>query len=161
MPTIEPMPSRTKERVVDLAPLEPGREITELWLALSRRAWRSVVLLPADRRDSTRAAATALAEVGRRLRLARVDAVVADELGYDQAAALIRSLATHGATAGSSDQVVLAIPSVVLEPLGVAVARQADLVVLCIRMGWSGLDDARRTVELVGEDRLAGCLVLR
>lgn len=156
----EPILSRTKERVVDLEPVEPGRVILELWLALSRRAWRSVVLLPADRRDSTRASANALAEVGRRIRLARVDAVVAEELGYDQAAALIQSLAAHGAAGGSTDQLVVAIPSVVVEPLGVAVARQADLVVLCIRMGWSSLADARRTVQLVGEDRLAGCLVL-
>jgi hypothetical protein len=155
----EPMPSRTKERVVDLAP-EPGRVILELWMALSRRPWRSVVLLPADRRDSTEAAAKALAEVGRRLRLARVEAVVAEELGYEQAAALIRSLAAHGSSGGPADQLVVSIPSVVVEPLGVAVARQADLVVLCIRMGWSALDDARQTVQLVGEDRMAGCLVL-
>jgi hypothetical protein len=155
----EPMPSRTKERVVDLAP-EPGRVILELWMALSRRAWRSVVLLPADRRDSTQDAARALAEVGRRLRLARVDAVVAEELGYEQAAALIRSLAVHGVTGGPGDQLVISLPSVVVEPLGVAVAQQADLVVLCVRMGWSGLDDARQTVQLVGEDRVAGCLVL-
>jgi hypothetical protein len=156
----EPMPSRTKERVMDLAPVEPERVILELWLALSRRAWRSVVLLPADRRDSTHAAATALAEVGRRIQLARVDAVVAEELGYEQAGALIRSLATHGAGGGSAAQLVISIPSVVTEPLGVAVARQADLVVLCLRLGWSGLADARQTVQLVGEDRLAGCLVL-
>jgi hypothetical protein len=155
----EPMPSRTKERVVDLAP-EPGRVILELWMALSRRPWRSVVLLPADRRDSTEAAAKALAEVGRRLRLARVEAVVAEELGYEQAGTLIRSLAAHGSTSGPADQLVVSIPSVVVEPLGVAVARQADLVVLCIRMGWSALDDARQTVQLVGEDRMAGCLVL-
>jgi hypothetical protein len=156
----EPMPSRTKERVVDLAPFEPERVILELWLALSRRPWRSVVLLPADRRDSTHAAANSLAEVGRRIKLARVDAVVAEELGYERAGALIRSLAAHGASGGPGDQLVVAIPSVVVEPLGVAVARQADLVVLCIRMGWSGLDDARQTVQLVGEDRMAGCLVL-
>jgi hypothetical protein len=155
----EPMPSRTKERVVELAP-EPGRVILELWMALSRRPWRSVVLLPADRRDSTEAAAKALAEVGRRLRLTRVEAVVAEELGYEQAATLIRSLAAHGSTGGPTDQLVIALPSVVVEPLGVAVARQADLVVLCIRMGWSGLSDARQTVKLVGEDRVAGCLVL-
>jgi hypothetical protein len=157
----EPMlPSRTKERVVDLAPFEPERVILELWLALSRRAWRSVVLIPADRRDSTHAAANALAEVGRRMRLARVDAVVAEDLGYEQAGSLIRSLAAHGATGGAADQLVVAIPSVVAEPLGVAVARQADLVVLCIRMGRSGLADARQTVQLIGEDRMAGCLVL-
>ncbi len=159
MQMIEPLPSRTKDRVVELPP-EPGRVILELWMALSRRAWRSVVLLPADRRDSTQAAARALAEVGRRLRLARVDAVVAEELGYEQASALIRSLAAHGSTGGPADQLVVSIPSVVVEPLGVAVAQQADLVVLCLRMGWSGLSDARQTVQLVGEGRLAGCLVL-
>jgi len=37
----------------------PRREIQELWLSLSRRAWRSVALVPADRHGAAAAAAAA------------------------------------------------------------------------------------------------------
>jgi len=157
----EPVPSRSTERVAVPVPLAPAREIQELWLALSRRAWRSVVLVPTERRGSAAAAAGALAEVGRRLRLTQVGALVATDLDYDGAAQLVLRLAAMGAAGPAApEQLVVAIPSVVTEPLGVAVARQADVVVLCIRLGRTGLADARRAIELIGPDRVAGCLVL-
>jgi len=136
------------------------REIQELWLALSRRDWRSVVLVPADRHDSTEASAIALAEVGRRLRSAPVNALVAPRLDYDSTAQVVRRL-TALAAAGGPEQLVVSIPPVVAEPLGVAAARQADLVVLCLEVGRTSLAGARRTIELIGLDRIAGCLLLR
>jgi len=135
------------------------REIQELWLALSRRDWRSAVLVPADRHGSTDDAASALAEVGRRLRLTPVSALSAPRLDYESAAQLVRRLAALRLPSGE-DRLVVSIPSVVAEPLGVAVAREADLVVLCLELGRTSLAGARQTVELIGLDRIAGCLLL-
>jgi hypothetical protein len=141
---------------------EPAREILELWLALSRRPWSSVVLVPADRGGSAGAAAAALAEVGQRLLHQPIGTASAERLDYDGATALVDRLVALGAAAarpGAPGRLVLAIPSVVSEPLGVTVARKADLVVLCVRMGRTRVADAQRTIELLGRDRLAGCLV--
>lgn len=155
--------------VTDLAahtlPMLPGREIQELWLALSRRSWLSAVLVPADDGVSAAMAAAALAEVGRRIRQAPVSALMADRLDYDAAAELIGRVAAAGYGDGdgrpaSSEQVIVAIPPVVTEPLGVAVAREADVVVLCLSLGRTSLAAARKSIELIGIDRIAGCLLL-
>jgi len=61
---------------------------------------------------------------------------------------------------GGAEQLVVSIPSVVAEPLGVAAAREADLVVLCLELGLTSLAGARQTIELIGLDRIAGCLLL-
>jgi hypothetical protein len=58
-------------------------------------------------------------------------------------------------------QLIVAIPPVVVEPLGVAVAHAADVVILCIEMGRTRLRHARRTIELIGAARFAGALLIR
>jgi hypothetical protein len=57
--------------------------------------------------------------------------------------------------------VVIAIPSVLEVPLGLAVAQAADAVVVIADLGRTRLDDVRRTVELVGRERVAGCILRR
>lgn len=58
-------------------------------------------------------------------------------------------------------RIILSIPSVVREPLGLAVARAADWVVVSVVLGRTLLAEARRTVELVGRERVAGWLLVR
>lgn len=57
-------------------------------------------------------------------------------------------------------QVVVAIQPVVVEPLGVAIAQAADAVILCLELGKTRIDAARRTMELIGPDRIAGAFLL-
>jgi hypothetical protein len=59
-----------------------------------------------------------------------------------------------------SGRVVLAIRPVAVEPLGIAIAQAADAVVLCLQLGKTRLGAARRTIELIGREQIAGaCLV--
>jgi len=164
MSMIEPVQQanavRAQGPVAAPPPSTPARrEIQELWLLLSRRAWRTVVLVPADRNGTSEAAAIALAEVGRRLGPSPVNALVAPRLDYDLTAQVVRRLATLPA-GGGPDRLVVSIPPVVAEPLGVAAAREADQVVLCLELGRTTLAGARQTIELIGLDRIAGCLLL-
>jgi hypothetical protein len=57
-------------------------------------------------------------------------------------------------------RLLIAIPPVVTEPLGLAVTEVADAVVLCVERGESRLGFAQRTVELIGRDRIVGALML-
>jgi hypothetical protein len=57
-------------------------------------------------------------------------------------------------------QIVVAIPAVLSVPLGLAVVAEASAVVLCIERGRTQLADVRRTVELVGRDRIGGCFLV-
>jgi hypothetical protein len=144
----------------------PPRDIQEIWFALARRQWRSLVLVPADEGGSAAAIATSLADVGRRLQDAPVTFfLMASPLDYASAAKIMAAFAStrqgSGAlTVASTGKVIVAVQPVIAEPLGLAVTEAADAVVLCIEMGRAHLSAARRSIELVGRDRIAGCLLV-
>jgi hypothetical protein len=56
-------------------------------------------------------------------------------------------------------KVVIALQPVVVEPLGVSVALGADVVLLCVALRRTRARAARRTIELVGANRIAGALL--
>lgn len=67
----------------------------------------------------------------------------------------------HEATPLNPGAVVVAIQPVVVEPLGVAIAQAASAVVLCVELGKTRLASARRTIELIGADRIVGAFLIR
>jgi len=151
-------------RVPELAELA-GRDYQELWFALSRQPWRSVVLVPVEAGLRADELATALAGIGRRLGFTQVSAVVADQIEFATVGQLAARVAAPGQASGSAAigggaQVIVSIPPVVVQPLGVAVARAADAVVLCLAVGETSVGQVARTIELVGRERIRGAVVL-
>ena len=136
--------------------------------AIGRAAWcrpRDHVsrLRPAGLRAADRS--EPLAEVGRRLRDVQVTFfVMADPIDYASAGKIIAAVASgkngSAMTVAPTGKVIVAIQPVVVEPLGLAVTEGADAVVLCIEVGRTRLAAARRTIELVGRERIAGALLL-
>jgi hypothetical protein len=163
----------------------------ELWFSLARKPWAALVLVPAHPGGTAGPIATSLADVGGRLRDTPITAIVADEVDYASARMLaeMQALASRtrrrpavtddaerarteppGGTEpaqrdpgppGAPGQVIVAIPSVATEPLGVALAHAADAVVVCVERGRSTVREIRRTVELIGPERITGALFLR
>jgi hypothetical protein len=185
----------------------PSRKYQELWFNLAPLRWASLVLVPAERGMSVAAVATALADVGSRLRDSPVTAIIADGMDFESARILadlqlrvldhaqgprreemaVEVAADQFAMPPSSiadppageapgarpqprrdarlmtspaGQVVVAIQPVVEEPLGVAIAHAADAVVLCIKLRDSRMASVRRTVELIGADRISGAILV-
>ncbi|MGA8890108.1 MAG: hypothetical protein WB493_00975 [Anaeromyxobacteraceae bacterium] len=143
----------------------PRREIQELWFALAHRPWSLLTVIPVGAGASAAAVAISLADVGRRLREAPVTfLVMAETIDYPTASRIVRTLGSAGRKedaepgSGPASRLVIAIPSVLSEPLGLVVAKAADAVVLCIEKGRTTMPEARRTIELIGKDRVAGCL---
>lgn len=64
-------------------------------------------------------------------------------------------------TVPTAARLVISIPCVVGEPLGLAVAQRADAVVLTFHLGKTRLSEARRTIDLIGRDRIVGCFIVR
>ncbi len=162
------LPQLAARSGADPAPSEdaPGNDIKELWFALSRRNWASVVLVPAARTGSAADLARSLADVGKRLREAPVTTLVAEPLDYDSASRISAAVAASGQVSRSRPvvppiEVIAAIPPVVVEPLGVAIAQAADATVLCVDLRRTSVAEVRRTIALVGRERLAGCIMLR
>jgi hypothetical protein len=174
-------------------------EYQELWMALARRRWTSLVVVPADGECSSADVAKSLADVGKELVEDPVTAIAVSRLGYDSARALsdlqqyvdrarqtgertpapaeanivdvsARPVDPSGAPpdgAGTAlalipnARLVISIPPVVNEPLGLAVAQSADAVLLTFDLGKTRLSEARRTIELIGRDRIIGCFIVR
>jgi hypothetical protein len=140
------------------------RTIERLWFALERGRWSSVVIVPVDPSGTAATIARALAGVGRRLRGSPVDAIVLDSIDYAAAsrASASASLARREVTpAARPMQLIVAVPSLLEEPLGTAVALAADATVLVVRAGRTRLADVRRTIDIVGRERVAGTILVR
>jgi hypothetical protein len=174
------------------------RSYEELWFALGRRRWKSVVLVPADEEGSTASAARSLAEIGQHLSEGPVTAITVSSLEYRSALALAElqeyvhreagappepaelvevsasevpreqleakppaRARSEALAVSSAARLVIAIPPVVREPLGLNATQHADAIVISVELGRTRVADVRRTVELVGRERVAGCLLVR
>jgi hypothetical protein len=165
--------SRASEAIVKRGRAELDRprtgrdlEIEGLWFKLARIPWRTLVLVPADEGASAVEVAAALADVGRRLRAAPVTfLLLSSPMDYAAAGKIVQAVGGRRDESSSEDRkgegrLLIAIPPVVTEPLGLAVTEVADAVVLCIEKGESRLRVAERTIELVGRERVIGALMI-
>ena len=134
-----------------------------LWFTLARTKWTSLVLVPADEGDSAAGIATALADVGRRLRTTPVTfLVMAGQIDYASAGRFVSAMVGKRDQDGDSvpvGRVIVAVPPVIVEPLALAVTYAADAVALYIRKGSTLRKSAARTIELVGRERIIGCVL--
>jgi hypothetical protein len=143
------------------APL-PSFELQELWFSTLRAEWASLAIVPAHAGGSAYEIARALAEVGTRHRGTPIRLVKADGDDLLQTAQLVDNLSRSAAqsTTGRGGAVIVALEPVIANPLGMAIALAADAILITIELGVTDLASARRTIELVGRDRLLGCVVI-
>jgi hypothetical protein len=138
-------------------------EYQSLWFSLSRFPWRSLVIVPVDDDGSAAGVATALAGVGKRLRPGPITFLLMTRpIDYPSAEKFVAAVAARTTTSVDSSivpKVIISVPPVIVEPLALAVTGAADAVVLCIRKGSTRLLDADRTAQLVGRDRVVGCVL--
>ncbi len=142
-----------------------GRHYQALWFSLAGLAWNSLVLVPADHRGSTAHIARALADIGDQLSVVPVTSVVANHSNYRSAVQI--AVGVSGTAWADEERAVpragralISIDSVIDEPLGVAVCQAADATVICVELGRSGLAAVRRSIELIGRDRIVGTFVI-
>jgi hypothetical protein len=135
----------------------------ELWFTLARSRWNSLALVPADPADSTAGVVAKIADVGRRLRHTPVTfLVMAGAIEFASAGKFVSAVARNDGNAGEEplpSRVVIAVPSVIAEPLALAVTDAADVVVLYVRKGTTRRKSVERTIEMVGRDRILGCVL--
>ena len=144
------------------APL-PSFEVQELWFSTLRAEWTSLAVVPAHAGGSAYEIARALAEAGSRHRGVPVRLVKADQDDLAQTAQFVDSLSRKSGGASAvkrGGEVIVAVDPVVDNPLGIAIALAADAVLVTIEMGVTDLASARRTIEMVGRERLLGCVVI-
>ena len=62
---------------------------------------------------------------------------------------------------GPFNMIIVASNSVLASPAAVSISRSVDAVVICASLGTTSFSDARRSIELVGEENIAGSIALR
>jgi hypothetical protein len=132
--------------------------LQKLWLATQRREWRCLAVLAASSGVDTLPIAQLLAHAAWAYRGQPSCVFDLRELGLRLAAYQMREVRAQ-VDAGAS--VLIALRSTSENPTAVAVARQADAVVLCIGMGETRLKSAERTIAEVGRENVLGSIVVR
>lgn len=155
----------------------PPRDLQELWFATRRRPWTSLCVVPAAPGMSVVPIARALAEVGQLVSRDPVRVIDAEGMDLAQIADIVLEMSTAGSSVWTSiprqgrrdvpsaardgTPLVLAIDSVVENPLVLPIPLAADVVLLCAELGASDLAAARHTVELIGRDRIVGIVLVK
>jgi len=116
--------------------------------AAAAEGW-SAIEMPASTLDPSGPAGDAPAE-----------GATVDATRNDEALERIRPPDESGMTVSSGARLIISIPPVVTQPLGLATAHNADLVVVCVEVGRTRLAGARRTLDLIGRERVAGCFLI-
>jgi hypothetical protein len=91
-------------------------------------------------------------------------AVIAEKVDYAFVARAADVVAlTGGGTkrpGASPLEMIIAIGPVTVEPLGLAVVQAADGVVLCVERDRSSVSDLRKTIALVGREKIVGSVLI-
>lgn len=149
-------------------------DLVALWFVLAQRSWTSLAVVPADPHGSSEDLVHALVEAGTRLGAVPVTALTRATMDARSAgplAELQRHPAREPALAPGTaheglllspgrGRIVIALPPVIEDPMGLAVTQASSLVAVVIAPGRTRLADARRTIELIGRERIAGCILV-
>ena len=137
----------------------PPIELQQLWFAIQRHPWTSLAVVPADEETSVEAFARPLHEVGRLVLGDRLRLLDVRTLKLEETASIILEMTGAQSTA-ARPRFLVQLDSVLSQPSGVPVALAADGAVLCVELGKTRLEQARRTLEILGRSRFLGCIVL-
>jgi hypothetical protein len=156
-------------------PEEEEQDLNLVWAQL-RGNWNWLVLVPAESSDSTVDIARSLSHVGARLSPYPIECIEASDVDLDIASRLVGRLGSRGSgfgwaarsgqpfspLNGSEPRVktLVALESPLKNSLALPVALAADGVVICIRRSRDKLSSLRETIDAVGADRIACCLLI-
>ena len=142
-----------------------GAAANALWFAVQTRPWLSLAILPAGPGESALAVAHALYDTGALVSGGPIRLLDARAVTLATSASFIVNMSSLVSAPGErrtgGTQRALVVLSSVLEQLaGVPIVLAADAVVLTLTLGKTTLDSARRTVELVGAERVLGTILV-
>lgn len=155
---------------------DAGRELQDAWLGLLGSEWGSLAVVPVDGETPAGLATAGLDDLAALLGLARRARArgEGEGAGEDAPAPAFQLLDGTGATTERAAELVARMEAfvagggravVAVDPparslAGLALAMAADKVLLLVRLG-TPRDLAERTIQLVGRERILGCVEVR
>jgi len=141
-----------------------GAAANALWFAVQARPWLSLAILPAGPGESALDVANALYDVGALISGGPIRLMDARTVTLATSASFIVNMSSlvsaPGEKRAGTQRAVVVLSSVVEQLAGVPIVLAADAVVLTMTLGKTRLDDARRTLELIGTERALGCVLV-
>jgi len=144
----------------------PTPDLQELWFRTLQYDWSSLVVVPTHWRCSARRIAEALGEMAALQRGMPIPEVVASESAMGGpggiTALVVReadAVASRHRQPWAGRNAVYAVEPIVSNPAGIAAVLAADAAILCVKLGETRLEEARRTVDLIGRERFIGCVL--
>lgn len=140
----------------------------ELWFAITRTPWQTLVIIPAHEGGSGLSLAYELVEVGSALRRRPIELISAEGMDlttssgwlFDALSGSIRPRlleADAGTTQPERFERIVVLDPIASNSMSVPVAKAADAVLLVVEQGVSNLTQARATVAAIGRERFVGC----
>jgi hypothetical protein len=151
---------------MSVLPLAPaGTAAHGLWFAVQSRPWSSLAVVPAGPGESALAVGNALYDVGALVSGGPMRLLDARAVTLASSANFIVNMSSLVSApgerrTGGAQRVVVVLSSVIEQLAGVPIVLSADAVVLTMTLGKTTVDSARRTLELVGESRVLGCILV-
>jgi hypothetical protein len=128
-----------------------------MWFRLMRGPWPSIVVIPSDPSISASEVTAPLVQIAREEEFDPFLVLSGEGATPTSGARLAKELQ---ASVAAGTRVVATVDSVMTNLGGVALIRDAAAVLLVIRLGESQFDSIHSTVDIVGRERVIGCLVL-
>jgi hypothetical protein len=147
-----------------VVPGAPPAELQQLWFAAQSRPWNSLAVLPVSPGGPAQEVAQALHDVGERASPVPIKLLDGRSVSLATSAGLIMNMTSlqQQGPGRPGGRVVVLLHSVLAELAGIPVALAADAVLLCIELEKTSLEDARRTMALVGgAEKVIGCIDVR
>jgi hypothetical protein len=133
-------------------------DLQNLWLALQRKPWRVLAVVPSMRSIASLDVATAIAEVAWQY---RGEPTVVLDL-RDVTLRLVdyhkKDIDEH---VKKGESVIVALSSILQNPTTIAIAKSADTAVLVVQLGATSVKAATRTIDEIGRDRFTGTILAR
>ncbi len=151
---------RKSPRPLGGVPVADGYDVHELWYRLLLlHPWSCLAVVSPERTPKTLRLARSLAELGTQLRRHPIELVDGLELDLERANTIAQLVEPASSLAPAEPRFVVALDSPIANPVAIAVLAASDAVLLLLERGITGIPQARRIVEIVGRERLAGAVL--
>ncbi len=136
---------------------QAGSKLYQQLLTCGRGEWNSLTVVPASPTESSAEVAAALVTVCELVRgqLSRLFPLEGKELR-----AVSLALVDISQHVDSGGVAIVSVDSVLAKQTGVPVAIATDAALLVVHLGVTRVEDAKRTVELVGAKKFIGAVVI-
>jgi hypothetical protein len=133
------------------------REMQQMWLSLMHGSWSSIAVVPTDPGLSAKVVIGALLDAARQDDVGRFDVIDAEGASAAHGERLAQELASVVARGARA---IVAVDSLMQSLGGTPLVRDADAVLLVVRLGVSNFDSVQSTIDIVGRERILGAVTL-